>query len=297
MSRLLFIIFIGMSVLFGGCVQKILRPDTKHTPEFDTSVPQKPKVGLILGPGGSKALAHLGVLKTLEEQGIPIDAIVGYEWGALIGGLYAIKGKTNTVDWQLKKLKASHLPSKGLFTRRRGSESIDVMKDFLNKAFQEKKNSKSKTFFTCPTLNLKTNKIKWEYYGWLTDMLSRCMPFPPYFKPTKDWVAAPIDLKTAALRLRQRKVDIIIYVNVLAGKSIFKSNDYKNHFASYILWRELKRASREAKHYVDEVIDIPLRSTGLIDYNSHSSIIEFGKRKSLRDIRKLKTKYNLSSGY
>lgn len=47
------------------------------------------KVGLILSGGGSKGLAHVGVIKALEENNIPIDYIGGTSMGAIIGGLYA----------------------------------------------------------------------------------------------------------------------------------------------------------------------------------------------------------------
>lgn len=47
------------------------------------------KVGLALGGGGVRGLAHIGVLKVLEQEGIKIDLIVGTSVGALIGGAYA----------------------------------------------------------------------------------------------------------------------------------------------------------------------------------------------------------------
>jgi NTE family protein len=47
------------------------------------------KVGLVLGGGGARGFAHIGVLKVLEENKIPIDIIVGASIGALIGGAYA----------------------------------------------------------------------------------------------------------------------------------------------------------------------------------------------------------------
>lgn len=50
----------------------------------------RPKVGLVLSGGGAKGLAHIGVIKALEENNIPIDYICGTSMGAIIGGLYAI---------------------------------------------------------------------------------------------------------------------------------------------------------------------------------------------------------------
>lgn len=51
---------------------------------------QAQEVGLVLSGGGAKGLAHIGVLKALEENNIPVDYITGTSMGAIIGGLYAI---------------------------------------------------------------------------------------------------------------------------------------------------------------------------------------------------------------
>ncbi len=48
------------------------------------------KVGLVLSGGGAKGLAHIGVIRALEENNIPIDFVAGTSMGAIIGGLYAI---------------------------------------------------------------------------------------------------------------------------------------------------------------------------------------------------------------
>lgn len=47
------------------------------------------KIGLVLSGGGAAGLSHIGVLKALEENGIPIDYITGTSAGALVGGMYA----------------------------------------------------------------------------------------------------------------------------------------------------------------------------------------------------------------
>src|SRR5688572_14368119 len=47
------------------------------------------KVGLVLSGGAAKGMAHVGVLKALEENEIPIDYIVGTSMGGIIGGAYA----------------------------------------------------------------------------------------------------------------------------------------------------------------------------------------------------------------
>ena len=48
------------------------------------------KVGLVLSGGGAKGAAHIGVIKALEENNIPIDYVAGTSIGAIIGSLYAM---------------------------------------------------------------------------------------------------------------------------------------------------------------------------------------------------------------
>ena len=50
----------------------------------------RPTVGLALAGGGARGMAHLGVIRYIEEQGIPVDVIAGTSMGALVGGLYAM---------------------------------------------------------------------------------------------------------------------------------------------------------------------------------------------------------------
>lgn len=67
---------------------------------------ERPKIGLVLGGGGARGAAHIGVLKELERQRVPIDAIAGTSMGAIVGGLYAIGSSPEeleelvaTLDW------------------------------------------------------------------------------------------------------------------------------------------------------------------------------------------------------
>ncbi|MDP2423745.1 MAG: patatin-like phospholipase family protein [Bacteroidales bacterium] len=56
------------------------------------------KVGVVLSGGGAKGVAHIGVLRALEEEGIPIHYIAGTSMGAIIGGLYAIGWTTEEME-------------------------------------------------------------------------------------------------------------------------------------------------------------------------------------------------------
>ena len=65
---------------------------------INSSGTERKKVGLVLGGGGAKGVAHIGVIKVLEEAGIPIDYVVGTRMGAIVGGLYSIGYTPHEID-------------------------------------------------------------------------------------------------------------------------------------------------------------------------------------------------------
>lgn len=68
--------------------------------------PERPRTCLVLGGGGARGAAHIGVLKVLERERVPVDCIVGTSMGAVVGGLYAsgysadeIETVLDGIDW------------------------------------------------------------------------------------------------------------------------------------------------------------------------------------------------------
>ncbi len=58
----------------------------------------RPRIGLALGGGGSRGAAHVGVLKVLKEENIPIDLVVGTSIGSVVGGYYAAGTPINQIE-------------------------------------------------------------------------------------------------------------------------------------------------------------------------------------------------------
>ena len=72
------------------CALLLLTISITSYSQDSTSVSSRPKVGLVLSGGGAKGAAHIGVLKYIEEAGIPIDYIAGTSMGSIVGGMYAL---------------------------------------------------------------------------------------------------------------------------------------------------------------------------------------------------------------
>ncbi len=69
-----------------------------YSDEIVASMSQRPTVGLVLSGGGAKGLAHVGVLRVLEEMHVPIDFIVGTSAGSAVGALYALGMPVNEIE-------------------------------------------------------------------------------------------------------------------------------------------------------------------------------------------------------
>jgi len=73
-------------LLAGVCATTLALPLSAQSPG---DPPRRPKIGLALGGGGARGMAHIGVIRALEELHIPVDYVAGTSMGAIIGGLYA----------------------------------------------------------------------------------------------------------------------------------------------------------------------------------------------------------------
>lgn len=93
---------------------------------------QRPRVGLVLGGGGAAGIAHVGVLKVLEEQGIPIDIIAGTSMGAIVGSLYASGIKAAELEKIVSSLDWAELFDDQISRREQGFHRKDEMSSFFD---------------------------------------------------------------------------------------------------------------------------------------------------------------------
>lgn len=100
---------------------------------------EKLKVGLALGGGGARGLAHIGVLKILERENIPIDLITGTSMGAIIGGAYALKKDISAIEKIAEKYsKISEFNIDFSFSEKERKDKpffLKKMSDFLKKGY------------------------------------------------------------------------------------------------------------------------------------------------------------------
>ncbi len=108
--RLLNITAIAALTLLAACqtVPPVTIPQTPvvQVPQVPQGPPPKPKIALVLGGGAARGFAHVGVIRALEQEKIPIDMVVGTSVGSLIGAIYAADVSSFDLEWtafQLEK--------------------------------------------------------------------------------------------------------------------------------------------------------------------------------------------------
>ncbi len=84
---------------------------TVEGPGFEQVIasPERPKIALVLGGGAARGFAHIGVIRVLEQERIPIDMIVGTSVGSLIGAIYAYDRNSFELEWTAFSLEKDHI--------------------------------------------------------------------------------------------------------------------------------------------------------------------------------------------
>ena len=93
---------------------------------------RKPTVGVALGAGAARGLAHIGVLKVLEREGIPIDFIAGTSAGAVIGGIYAATRNLRLMERLAQHIRWDYLvdlaiPKMGFVAGEKAVRFLDIL--------------------------------------------------------------------------------------------------------------------------------------------------------------------------
>ncbi len=146
----------------------------------------KRKIGLALGSGAARGLAHIGVLKAFEEEGIQIDCIAGTSIGAFIGALYAagvpvekMEQVASQVDWrQLARLIDPILPTSGIIDGKKVSR-------FISELLPAKTFEQLRIPLAVTTTDIETGEALVIKKGNLHEALRAAIAFPGIFTPVR----------------------------------------------------------------------------------------------------------------
>ncbi|MBQ8222167.1 MAG: patatin-like phospholipase family protein [Bacteroidales bacterium] len=272
---------------------------------------RRPRVGVVLSGGGAKGFAHIGVLKVIEEAGLPIDYIAGTSMGSIVGGLYAMGYDTETMirltreqNWDAimsdniprkyisidEKMMDRHYLATFPFRGRRiqmksgiyGGEMINLLLARLTSpAYDVRNYSNLSVPFLCVATDLETAEAYEMSHGNLQRSIRASMSIPFYFAPVEVDGRLLVD---GGLRnnfpvhnVRERDVDIIIGVDVQRD---FHKKDDLNSLAKImdqIIAMTDIDANIKAREEVDIHIKPRLSKYGMMDFNSYDTIIALGE--------------------
>jgi NTE family protein len=217
---------------------------------------KRPKIGLALGSGGAKGYAHLGVIKVLEENKIPIDFIAGSSAGAIIGSLYALNPKIEKV----KKIIDSQVWNKSIslldLSWKQGLMKGERFQKFLEKVTENTDFKETKIPLAIMATDFNNAQSVAIKEGNIALAIRASASIPLFFKPVR-WqehslcdggLSVPIPVET----VKEMGAEIVIAVN-LDNSSYFqkkeKSSNFWNNFllARYFHFLEYHLAQKSLR--------------------------------------------------
>ncbi len=143
----------------------------------------KYKTGLVLSGGGARGVAHIGIIKALEEAEVQLDIISGTSSGAIVGALYAYGYSTNEILKMVLEIKPWSLISPALNTK--GLLKIEVLQKFLEKYLPINDFNSLKIPLRVAATNLRKGKTEYFAEGKLIDAICASCCIPVLFNPVK----------------------------------------------------------------------------------------------------------------
>lgn len=179
------------------------------------------KLGLALGAGGARGVAHIGFLQALEEEDIRPDFIVGSSMGAVIGAAYAMGTPISTMKRAAESLRLLNLitPTKqkgGLF----GTQKIRML---LERYIGDKQIEEAKIPFHAIAVDMRQQEVVEFSKGSILDAVIASASIPTIFHPLTQGDQRFIDggvlERVPAMRLKKMGAEVIVAVDVLGWRT------------------------------------------------------------------------------
>jgi NTE family protein len=187
--------------------------------EMPTPPAAPAKIAIVLGAGASKGFAHVGVLKVLESQKVPIHLIVGTSAGSLVGSLYA-----SGIDaFQLQTMSMALLKDDviDLTLPDNGFIRGEKLENYVNKTVRQATLEKLKIPFRAVATNLQTGEETVFATGNTGKAVRASCSIPGVFQPVrigdKTYVDGGVVSPVAVDAARKAGADIVIAVDISAG--------------------------------------------------------------------------------
>lgn len=179
---------------------------------------KRPKIGLALGGGSAKGLAHIGVIRTLEKNNIPIDFIAGTSIGAMVGGFYAAGLDTEKIEKIAEEIDEQKIFS-FLDPNLKGSLiKGEKIEKFIESHIDGKKFKDCRIPFSAIATDFKKGEAVVLNEGKMTTAIRASISIPLVFKPVeiggKTLVDGGLSVPVPAEIVKNMGADLVIAVNL-----------------------------------------------------------------------------------
>lgn len=178
------------------------------------------KLGLALGAGGSRGVAHIGFLKALEEADIRVDYIVGSSMGSVVGGAYAAGLSVDMMREAVYKLRLRDLvtPAK----QKGGVLGNNKMRALIAKYIGDITFEDLKLPFHCVAVDMIKQEVVELSKGSVVDAIVASSSIPAVFHPVVQGGQRLIDggvlERVPAMRVKKMGADVVVAVDVLGWR-------------------------------------------------------------------------------
>jgi NTE family protein len=272
-----------------------------HVPKYPPIAPpiEKVDVALVLGGGGSKGMAHIGVLKVFEEHGIPIDLIVGCSVGSAIGALYADEPNADALRDKLSNIKkwdlldASIGDSLQMLVALKGPIRGYYYEKFLDTKLAENNIEDLKIPFIAVTTDIYSNTLYAIRSGPIVPAVHASSAVPPIFTPVHMYgkllvdggVKAPMPVNVA--KQYQPKVIIAVDISAPPPREELGNMFDLTYRAFWIFYYEL---SREQARDADVIIHPDMHGHGTFEDGCNDELYKSGMSAANKRIEEIKDK-------
>ena len=190
------------------------------------------KIGLALGSGGARGLAHIGVIQALKDSGISIDYIAGSSMGALIGAVFAANQSVDELESMVENFSWKSLLKLFIPTlSRSGIVDGDNIVKFLEEHIAVSTFDQLQIPLSIETTNLKTGELVTINSGEVIPAVRASISIPMIFTPVTlgyrtlvdGGLISPVPVQT----VRDMGAEFIIAVNVLAKNKSWDPHEKK----------------------------------------------------------------------
>ena len=252
------------------------------------------KLGIAFGSGASKGIAHIGVMKAFEENGIKADMVTGCSSGSIAAACYAL-GKTH--DWiyaRIKRLKKEDLLDISInFIKNKALMKSQKMQRMLEKYFGKVDITDLKIPFSCIACDLITGKLHEFTHGDLATAVRASCSIPLVFSPVevdgKLLCDGGVLQRTPVKTLKKLGAEVTVAIDVNCDAYIdapvknlfdiaFKTIDIMDH--------SVNRSSPGTR--ADVVIEPDLKNVNQYKLDDKEFIFEQGYKAGVKAIEKIK---------